>query len=108
MYKFDGSRTPFCILCTDRSLDLVTILSYYRVRWHIETGYRYFKELLGFDQNQLLLLKGIERFWTIQFLTQNLLKFQRQEWSNSNSKVTLGDVVRRLRHEHRGCVLLYV
>lgn len=106
--KFDASRTPFCILCTDRSLDLVTILSYYRVRWHIETGYRYFKELLGFDQYQLLSLKGIERFWAIQFLTQNLLEFQRQEWSKSNSKLTLGDIVRRIRQEHRGQMLLYV
>jgi IS4 transposase len=42
-------ETTFCILCTDCSLDLVRILSYYNVRWNIETGYRYFKELLGFD-----------------------------------------------------------
>jgi hypothetical protein len=27
--------------------------TFYYVRWNIETGYRYFKELLGFDQYQL-------------------------------------------------------
>lgn len=41
--EFDSSKTPFCILCTDSSLDLVTILSYYNVRWNTETGYRYFR-----------------------------------------------------------------
>ncbi|MDQ8736470.1 transposase [Paenibacillus sp. LHD-38] len=106
--RFEAARSPFCILCTDLSLDPVTILSYYRVRWHIETGYRYFKELLGFDQYQLLSFKGIERFWAIQFLTQNILEFQRQEWSKPSAKLTLGDVVRRIRYEHKGQLLLYV
>ncbi|QWU13226.1 Transposase DDE domain-containing protein [Paenibacillus sophorae] len=63
------------MLCTDPSLDFVTILRYYRPRWHIETGYRYFKELLGFDQYQLLSFHGIRRYWAIQFLTQNLKSY---------------------------------
>jgi SRSO17 transposase len=106
--KFDANECPFCIVCTDLSLDLVTILSYYRIRWHIETGYRYFKELLGFDQYQLLSFKGINRYWAIQFLTQNLLELQRMEWSRPSAKLTLGDVVRRFRHEHKGQMLFYV
>jgi IS4 transposase len=64
--KSDSSKTPFCILFTDCSLDLVRILSYYNVRWNIETGYRYFKELLGFDQYQLLSHKGNERYWFLR------------------------------------------
>ena len=55
--RFDVSQTPFCILCTDTSLNVVTILRYYNARWHIETGYRYFKDLLGFDQYQMLSYK---------------------------------------------------
>lgn len=106
--KFDATVCPFCIVCTDLGLDLVTIFSYYRIRWHIETGYRYFKELLGLDQYQLLSFKGIHRYWAIQFLTQNLLELQRMEWSTPSSKLTLGDVVRRFRHEHKGQMLLYV
>jgi hypothetical protein len=51
--EFDSSKKPFCILCTDKSLDFVTILRYDQVRWNIETRYRYFKELLGFDQYQI-------------------------------------------------------
>ncbi len=68
------------LLCTDVSLDLVTIGRYYQVRWNIETGYRYFKELLGFGHYQLLSTTGIQRFWVIQLLTQNFLESQWQEW----------------------------
>ncbi len=104
----DNSRTPFCILCTDLSLNVVTILAYYRTRWHIETGYRYLKELLGFDQYRLLSFQGISRYWTIQFLVQNLLEFQRHAWSTSQSRMTLGDVERRFRYEQTGQMILYV
>jgi hypothetical protein len=61
-----------CILSTDCSLDFVTIQEYYDVRWNIETGYRFFKDLLGFDQYQLLSTKGIERFWELEFLTYDI------------------------------------
>lgn len=103
---FDSSKTPFCILCTDGSLDLVTILRYYDVRWNIETGYRYFKELLGFDQYQLLSYKAIERYWCLQFLTYNFLEHQRQEWRNGTS-LTIGDVVRRIRNEYLGQIVVF-
>lgn len=105
---FDSSKLPFCILCTDHSLDLVTILRYYQVRWSIETGYRYFKELLGFDQYQLQSYYAIQRFWAIQFLTYNFLEFQRKEWSDDSNTLTLGDTVRRIRKDHFGQTVVYV
>lgn len=103
-----SSKPQVCLLCTDLSLDLVTIQRYYRVRWNIETGYRYFKELLGFNQYQLLSFYGIQRFWAIQFLTQNVLEFQRQEWVSEQTDLTLGDVVRRIREECFGQIVVYV
>lgn len=106
--EFDSSKKPFCILCTDKSLDLVTILRYYQVRWNIETGYRYFKELLGFDQYQLQSYNAIKRFWAIQYLTYNFLEIQRLEWSTSDTPVTLGDVVRKIRQDYFGQVIVYV
>lgn len=107
--EFDSNKSPFCILCTDKSLDLVTILRYYDVRWSIETGYRYFKELLGFDQYQLQSFHAIQRYWFIQFLVFNFLEIQRQEWSTgSYNKLTLGDVVRRIRKDHFGQTVVYV
>ncbi|HHW36715.1 MAG TPA: transposase [Bacillales bacterium] len=90
----------------DSSLDSVTILRYYSNRWQIEVGYRYFKELLGFDQYQLLSHKGIERFWNIQFLTYNYLEVQRYEWETGES-LTIGDVVRRIRKENLGQLIVY-
>jgi hypothetical protein len=44
---------------------------------------------------------GRSAFWAIQFLTQNVLKSQRQE-------LTLGDVVRRIREEYFGQIIVYV
>ena|SRR5206468_4199179 len=41
-----------------------------------------------------------QRFWAIQFLTQNYLEFQRQEWMNERLSMTLGDVVYRIREEY--------
>jgi len=104
----DSSKPQVCLLCTDVSLDPVTIQSYYHVRWNIETGYRYFKELLGFDQYQLLSFEGILRFWAIQFLTQNFLESQRQDWMKSDKHLTLGDVVYRIRQEYFGQIIVYV
>lgn len=104
--KYDVKAKAFCLLCTDSSLDLVTILRYYEVRWNIETGYRYFKELLGFDHYQLLSHKGIERFWCLQFLTYNFLEFLRREWEKEGI-ITIGDTVRRIRRDHLGQLILY-
>ncbi|WP_147385247.1 hypothetical protein [Paenibacillus thiaminolyticus] len=67
-----------------------------------------FKELLGLDQYQLLSFHGIQRFWAIQFLTQNFLEFQRQEWMRSDTDLTFGDVVRRIREEFFGQIVVYV
>lgn len=80
----------------------------YHVRWNIETGYRYFKELLGFDQYQLLSFHGIQRFWAIQFLTHTFLECQRHEWSTEELQMTLGDVVYRIRQEMLGQIIVYV
>jgi len=104
--KFDPKKPPFCLMCTDTSLDVVTVLRYYAVRWQIKVGYRYFKELLGFDQYQHLSHKGIERFWTIQFLAYTILELQRKKWENG-SPLTLGDVVRRIRKDCIGQLIVY-
>jgi SRSO17 transposase len=104
---FSPNKTPFCILCTDSSLDVVTILRYYEARWNIETGYRYFKDLLGFDEYQLLSHQGIERFWAIEFLAYNFLEHQRQEWKKESLSLTIGDVVRRIRKDYLGQLVVY-
>ncbi|MEC1721124.1 IS701 family transposase [Schinkia azotoformans] len=104
--KFDSSKTPFCLHCTDSSLNLVTILSYYNVLRNIETGYRYFKELLGFDEYQLLSYKGMERFWCIEFLTYNYVEYQRQTWQKE-LPLRISDVVWRIRKDHLCQLVVY-
>jgi SRSO17 transposase len=106
--KFCANQKPFCILCTDKSLDLVTILDYYRFRWNIETGYRYLKDLLGFDQYQMRSFQAIQRYWAIQFLVYNYLEIQRHEWSQGVNSLTIGDVVRRIRKDCLGQMAFYV
>jgi SRSO17 transposase len=105
--KFDPKKLPFCLLCTDTSLDVVTVLRHYAVRWQIEVGYRYFKELLGFDQYQHLSHKGIERFWTIQFLAYTFLALEQAKGKRHSPSLTLGDVVRRIRKDCMGQLILY-
>jgi hypothetical protein len=56
----------------------------------------------------LLSFTGIQRFWAIQFLTQNYLEIQREEWRRDGADLTLGDVVRRIREEFFGQIVVYV
>ncbi|MDR1532450.1 MAG: transposase, partial [Clostridiales bacterium] len=69
---FDGPHpNPKAIsafLCTDSSLDTVTILEYYSERWCIETFFEQQKGQLGFNKYQIRTMKGIERFWLIMSL----------------------------------------
>jgi len=58
----DGLNNPVCILCTDIKLSAETILTYYSVRWAIETSYQYLKENLGFDQYRVKSFVSIERY----------------------------------------------
>ena len=58
---FHPNQRPFCILCTETALDVVTVLRRYLLRWNIETGHRYFKAMLGFDQYQMRSYQAIEK-----------------------------------------------
>jgi SRSO17 transposase len=104
---FYKEKKPFSILSTDISLDVVTILEYYNIRWEIETAYRYFKEMMGFDHYQLLSLKAIHRYWAIQYLTQNFLEIQRVGWSKE-APITFGEAVRKIRSDMFGQLVVYV
>ncbi|QWU13158.1 hypothetical protein [Paenibacillus sophorae] len=78
------------------------------MRWNIETSYRYFRELLGFNQYQLLSFEGIRQYWAIQYMTQNFLESQRQDWMNDGKHLTLGDVVYPIRQEYFGQIMYKV
>jgi len=41
-------------------------------------------------------------------LTQNFVELKRQEWTKPNISLTFGDVVRRIRQDYFGQVIVYV
>lgn len=41
-------------------------------------------------------------------MTQNFVELQRKEWSKPNAVLTFGDVVRRIRQEYFGQLVVYV
>jgi len=69
---FDGQhpnpKTINSFLCSDASLDTVTILEYYSERWCIEIFFEQEKGQLGFSKYQIRTMKGIERLWLIMSL----------------------------------------
>jgi hypothetical protein len=101
--KYDSKVPPFVILCTDVSCDSETIMTYYRKRWGIETGYRHLKESQGFDHYQVRSMKSIQRFWELQFITYTYLEFQRKELGFS----TLGDVINKERKDYLGRLIVH-
>jgi hypothetical protein len=61
-----------------------------------------------FRPYQLLSFYAIQRFWSLQYLDYNFLEVQRKERSTCDNPFTLGDVVRRIRNEHFGQIIVYV
>lgn len=100
---YHPNELPFVLVCTDVSLDPVTVLTYYGKRWEIETGYRYLKENQGFDQYQMRSLKAIRRFWVLQFLAYTYLEIQRDQHQFS----TLGEVLHQERQAYLGRLMMY-
>ncbi|MEK5061463.1 hypothetical protein BK126_04840 [Paenibacillus sp. FSL H7-0326] len=56
----------------------------------------------------MLSFNGIQQFWAIQFLTQNFLETQRQEGMKISADLTLGEMVRHIREEFFGQIIVYV
>lgn len=56
---FDSTKRPFCLLCTDCSLDIVTILNYYEVRGNIETGYLFSRNYWVLTNTNCIYVKAL-------------------------------------------------
>lgn len=62
---FGDAKALRAFLCTDTSLDTVTILRYYQNRWDIEVFFKQQKNLFGFKGYQIRSAKGIDRLWLL-------------------------------------------
>jgi hypothetical protein len=65
---FKNPKALKAFVCTDVSLDTVTILQFYAQRWCIETFFAQAKDSQGFGKYQIRSIKGIERLWTLMSL----------------------------------------
>jgi hypothetical protein len=65
--KIKNLKSVKAFLCTDTTLDTVTILEYYTKRWCIEVFFKQMKGV-GFNKYQIRSIMGIERLWLLMSL----------------------------------------
>lgn len=77
-------RRPEFFLCTDVSLSAKEALSLYTRRWAIEIDYLYLKTRLGLGDFRLRSMEGINRYFTLVFLTLAYLSWRKAEEGAKN------------------------
>lgn len=88
-------KRPEFFLCTDTSLSVKKALSLYTRRWAIEVDYLYLKNRLGLEDFRLRSMEGINRYFTLTFLTLAYLSWRKAEEGID----TLSDVIAVHRQE---------
>jgi len=77
-------KRPEFFLCTDTSLSAKEALSLYVRRWAIEIDYLYLKTRLGLGDFRLRSMEGINRYFTLVFLTLAYLSWRKAEEGTKN------------------------
>lgn len=77
-------KRPEFFLCTDTSLSAREALSLYVRRWAIEIDYLYLKTRLGLGDFRLRSMEGINRYFTLVFLTLAYLSWRKAEEGAKN------------------------
>lgn len=77
-------KRPEFFLCTDTSLSAKEALSLYVRRWAIEVDYLYLKSRLGLGDFRLRSMEGINRYFTLVFLTLAYLSWRKAEEGAKN------------------------
>ncbi len=81
-------KRPEFFLCTDSQLSAKQALSLYTRRWAIEVDYLYLKTRLGLGDFRVRSMEGIQRYFTLTFLTLAYLGWRRvEEGVNSLAEV---------------------
>ncbi len=87
---FGVSKALKAFICTDVSLETITILEYYTNRWPIEVFFKQEKGHLGFNKYQIRSIKGIKRIWLLQSLVHLICTIGLNE--NINPPAMLGRI----------------
>ncbi|MEW6687284.1 MAG: transposase [Candidatus Edwardsbacteria bacterium] len=77
-------KRPEFFLCTDTSLSAKEALSLYVRRWAIEIDYLYLKSRLGLGDFRVRSMEGINRYFTLVFLTLAYLSWRKAEEGAKN------------------------
>lgn len=77
-------KRPEFFLCTDTSLSAKEALSLYSRRWAVEIDYLYLKTRLGLGDFRLRSMEGINRYFTLVFLTLAYLSWRKAEEGAKN------------------------
>jgi len=93
--RHPGDKRPEFFLCTDTSLNTREALSLYTRRWAIEIDYLYLKTRLGLGDFRLRSMEGIDRYFTLTFLTLAYLSWRKFEEGIHN----ISDVIAIHRQE---------
>lgn len=72
-------KRPEFFLCTDLSLSAKQALSLYTRRWAIEVDYLYVKTRLGLGDFRVRSMEGINRYFTLTFLSLGYLSWRKVE-----------------------------
>lgn len=72
-------KRPEFFLCTDLSLSAKQALSLYTRRWAIEVDYLYLKTRLGLEDFRVRSMEGINRYFTLTFLSLGYLSWRKAE-----------------------------
>ena len=87
-------------------LDAQALVDILVIRWEVETFFEYQKDLLGSDHYQVMTRQAVLRFWS---LTACLLCFlEEQRIQLEDQTLTCGDVRRKIQHDHRQNLLLWL
>jgi len=99
--KHPGDKRPKYFACTDLSLSVLQILSYYQKRWPVEIDNFYLKEALGLGDFRLQSFEAIQKWFAVVVLALNYLQYQAAEtYLRTHSLATPADLIRQHRLAH--------
>lgn len=100
-----GDKRPKYFLCTDVSLSLQQILSFYQKRWPIEVDNYYVKQLLGLGDFRVQSYEAAEKWFAIIFLAYTFLQWRLNHTQPHERFQVVADVIRHHRQQHAHQVL---
>jgi len=99
--RHPGDKHPKYLVCTDLTLTVQQVLSYYQRRWPVEVDNLYLKEALGLGDFRLQSFEATEKWFAVVVLALNYLQYQAAvAYLQKQSPCRLTDIIRQHRLTH--------